>query len=99
MVAKDKCEPIWIVPFEIEFSCSAAFWIVAASLVKDSELTIKNVGLNPTRTGILEVMEQMGGNIEIMNKTEITGEPVGDIKVRSTDLKPFHIDDLSLIHI
>ncbi len=72
---------------------SAAFWMIAASIVPGSEIIIKNVGLNPTRTGILNVMEEMGCNFEIIEKTTIAGEPIGSIKVKYvSNLKPFKIE-------
>ena len=61
---------------------SAAFFIVAALIVPGSELTIQNVGLNPTRAGIVEVLRQMGGQIEEVNRREVGGEPVADLVVR-----------------
>ena len=72
---------------------SAAFWMIAASIVPNSEITIKNVGLNPTRTGILEVMDLMGCNYQIVEKSIIAGEPIGCIKVKTANnLKPFKIE-------
>ena len=72
---------------------SAAFWLVAGSIIPGSEITIENVGLNPTRTGILEILTQMEACIEIINKKEIAGEPVGDINVRHNgQLKSFTIN-------
>ncbi|KWW11339.1 MULTISPECIES: 3-phosphoshikimate 1-carboxyvinyltransferase [Peribacillus] len=65
---------------------SAAFFLVAAAVTKNSEVVLKNVGLNPTRTGILEVMKAMGADITIEKKTS-GGEPAGDITVRSSRLK------------
>lgn len=73
-----------VVPGDIS---SAAFWLVAASIVPDSELLITNVGVNPTRTGILDVLAQMGADIEILNPRIQGGEPVADLRVRSSDLK------------
>jgi 3-phosphoshikimate 1-carboxyvinyltransferase len=70
---------------------SAAFWLVAASIVPGSDLILQDVGLNPTRTGILEVLEQMGADITLLNVREVTGEPMGDIQVRSADLKATEI--------
>jgi len=64
---------------------SAAFFIVAGLIVKGSNFIIRNVGLNPTRTGILEVVERMGGDVEILNKHEISGELVADIRVQYTE--------------
>ena len=80
-----------IVPGDIS---SAAFWLVAGSIIPGSELIIENVGLNPTRTGILDVLEAMEANINIINKRDVAGEPVGDIKVYyKENLKPFKIND------
>ena len=79
-----------VVPGDIS---SAAFWLIAASIVPDSKITIQNVGLNPTRTGILEIMKEMGANFEIFNEQDVAGEPVGDIQVIYADkLKPFQIN-------
>lgn len=60
---------------------SAAFFIVAGLIVPNSEIIIKNVGINYTRTGILDVVRKMGGNIEILNQEENSGEDVADIRV------------------
>ncbi|WP_058486238.1 3-phosphoshikimate 1-carboxyvinyltransferase [Defluviitalea phaphyphila] len=65
---------------------SAAYFIAAALLLPNSELLIKNVGINPTRDGIITVFKQMGGNIELLNKKNTWGEPVADILVRSSKL-------------
>lgn len=70
---------------------SAAFLIVAALITPDSEIFIRRVGLNPTRTGILDALGQMGGCITIENPTEIAGEPVGDIRVKSSVLKAISV--------
>ena len=61
---------------------SAAFFIVAASCLKDSEIVLENVGLNPTRTAIIEVLQNLGAEIEIINLQEIGNEIVGDLLVR-----------------
>lgn len=66
---------------------SAAFFIVAGLILPNSEITITNVGINPTRTGIIDALIQMGGNIEIINKRTSGGEEVGDIVVKSSQLK------------
>lgn len=71
---------------------SAAFFIVAALLVPGSELTIENVGLNPTRAGIVHVLRQMGGRIDEVNAREIGGEPVADLVVRHSALKGIEVD-------
>jgi 3-phosphoshikimate 1-carboxyvinyltransferase len=73
-----------IVPGDIS---SAAFWLVAASIVPNSELLLENVGINPTRTGILEVLQAMGADIEQLNPREQAGEPVADLRVRSAPLR------------
>ncbi|WP_457569312.1 3-phosphoshikimate 1-carboxyvinyltransferase [Desulfurobacterium sp.] len=88
---------------------SAAFFMVAAAIVPGSEIVLKDVILNPTRTGILDVMEKMGVNFEIFNKRVVSGEEVGDIKVSySPDLKatviegdiiPRLIDELPVIAV
>lgn len=61
---------------------SAAFFIVAALLVPGSEVTATNVGINPTRTGLLGILGKMGAEIEITNQREVSGEPVADIRCR-----------------
>lgn len=61
---------------------SAAFFIVAGLIVPNSDFIIKNVGLNHTRSGIIDVVKRMDGNIEILNKTTVSGEEVGDIRVQ-----------------
>jgi len=73
-----------IVPGDIS---SAAFWLVAASIVPGSELLLENVGINPTRTGILEVLQAMGADIQQLNPREQAGEPVADLRVRSAQLR------------
>lgn len=73
-----------IVPGDIS---SAAFWLVAGAIVPDSELVIQNVGVNPTRTGILEALALMGADIQLENQREVAGEPVADLRVRSSPLK------------
>lgn len=77
-----------VVPGDIS---SAAFWLVAAAIVPDSELVIENVGVNPTRTGILEALAQMEADITLENQREVAGEPVADLRVRYSPLKPCHI--------
>ena len=72
---------------------SASFWMIAASIIQNSNITIKDVGLNPTRTGILDIMNMMGCNYEIFDQKVIAGEPIGNIKVwASNSLKPFVIE-------
>ncbi|XFA73343.1 3-phosphoshikimate 1-carboxyvinyltransferase [Thermosynechococcaceae cyanobacterium Okahandja] len=73
-----------VVPGDIS---SAAFWLVAASITPGSELLLTNVGVNPTRTGILEVLWEMGADITLENQRMATGEPVADLRVRSAPLR------------
>ncbi len=70
---------------------SAAFFIVAASISEGSDVTLQHVGVNPTRTGVLEILKLMGANIELLNEREIGGEPVADIRVRYAPLKGIQI--------
>ncbi|MDR3071793.1 MAG: 3-phosphoshikimate 1-carboxyvinyltransferase [Endomicrobium sp.] len=71
---------------------SAAFFIVAALIVTGSNLTIKNVGVNPTRDGLIEILKQMGADITLTNMREISHEPVCDIVVKYSKLKAVNID-------
>ncbi len=64
---------------------SASFFIVAGSIIPNSHLLIKDVGLNPTRTGFIEVLKKMGAKIEIENLREVANEPIGDVLVESGD--------------
>ena len=81
--AELNCQEI-TVPGDIS---SAAFFIVAALITPDSELLIRNVGINPTRTGVIDILKAMGGSIELLNERELSGEPVADILVRYSRLK------------
>ena len=65
---------------------SAAFFMVLGSIMPDSEITIKNVGLNPTRTGIIDVMKAMGADISVFNERTEGGEPTADMTVRTSSL-------------
>src|SRR5690625_27925 len=71
---------------------SAAFFLVAAALVPNSSLVLKNVGLNETRTGIIDVLLNMGASISITNKREISGEYLGDITITYNELQSTTID-------
>ncbi len=64
---------------------SAAFFLVAGSVLKDSEIVLKNVGLNETRTAIVEVLRNFGADIEVLNSREVCGETVGDLRVRGSE--------------
>lgn len=94
-----------VVPGDIS---SAAFFMVLGAVMPNSEITIKNVGINPTRTGIIDVFEDMGADMELVNKRSAAGEPVADIIIRSSKLKgttiggsviPRLIDELPVIAV
>jgi len=72
---------------------SAAFFIVAASIIPGSEVTLKAVGLNPRRTGLLEALRLMGADIALLNPAEHGGEPVADLRVRHAALKGARIPE------
>jgi 3-phosphoshikimate 1-carboxyvinyltransferase len=71
---------------------SAAFFLVAASIVPGSDLTIENVGMNDTRAGIVHALRQMGADIEELSAREVGGEPVADLRVRHAQLQGAQID-------
>jgi 3-phosphoshikimate 1-carboxyvinyltransferase len=94
-----------VVPGDIS---SAAFFMVAGLIVPDSELLIRGVGVNPTRTGIIDILRLMGGDIKLLNQREVSGEPVADILVKSSelcgieiagDLVPRAIDEFPVISV
>ena len=70
---------------------SAAFFMVAALIVPNSELLIRGVGVNPTRTGVIDILQAMGGDLELLNPREESGEPVADLRIRSSRLKAMEI--------
>jgi len=82
-----KPKPITI-PGDIS---SAAFFIVACLLLKNSQIRVKGVGVNPSRTGIIDVLKEMGANIVIENVDEVCGELLADIIVKSSQLKATRI--------
>ncbi|ALJ12506.1 3-phosphoshikimate 1-carboxyvinyltransferase [Sphingopyxis macrogoltabida] len=71
---------------------SAAFFIVAALIVPGSDITVANVGLNPTRAGLIEILQAMGGDIELLDARDVGGEPVADLRVRHSALKGIDVD-------
>lgn len=77
-----------VVPGDIS---SAAFFMVAALVTPGSELLIRNVGINPARTGVIDILTDMGGRIELTDAREVSGEPVADLLVRSSRLKGIDI--------
>ncbi len=85
---------------------SAAFWLVLGVLHPTAEIHIENVGLNPTRTGLLTILQRMGANVEIEHERDVAGEPVADLVAWSSqlhgihvggDLVPLAIDEISLV--
>jgi 3-phosphoshikimate 1-carboxyvinyltransferase len=94
-----------VVPGDIS---SAAYFLVAGLIAENSEITIKNVGINPTRDGIIDVIKMMGGNITFTNVNADSGEPTADITVKTSSLKgcviegdiiPKLIDEIPVIAI
>ena len=71
---------------------SAAPWLVAGLVHPNARIVVRGVGINPTRTGILDVLEEMGATMSITNHTEIGGEPLADITVESSDLRGVDIE-------
>lgn len=81
-------------PQTIEISgdiSSAAYFIAAGLIVPDSEIILQNIGLNPTRTGFLDVLKSMGADIEILDKRTVSNEITGDLRVCTSDLKSCEI--------
>jgi 3-phosphoshikimate 1-carboxyvinyltransferase len=87
---------------------SAAFFMVGASIAKDSQLTLRHVGINPTRVGIINILRLMGADIVIQNERDVGGEPVADITVKSAPLRgitipedqvPLAIDEFPVIFV
>ncbi len=72
---------------------SAAFFLVGASIADGSDLTLEHVGMNPTRDGVINILRQMGADIEVINPREVGGEPVADLRVRSAPLKGIRIPE------
>ena len=72
---------------------SAAFFLVAGSIAENSELVLEHVGINPTRTGVIDILRLMGGDITLENQREVGGEPVADLRVRSANLKGVEIPE------
>ncbi len=72
---------------------SSAFFMVAASIAPGSDITLEHVGVNPTRTGVIDILRLMGANIELNNQREVGGEPVADIRVRAAQLRGIDIPE------
>lgn len=87
---------------------SAAFYLVGASIAPGSDIVLEHVGINPTRTGIIDILRLMGASIELLNQRQIGGEPVADLRVRSAPLKgitvpkalvPLAIDEFPVLFV
>ncbi len=72
---------------------SAAFFMVGASIADGSDITLLHVGMNPTRTGVIEILKRMGANITLSNEKDVGAEPVADIRIQSADLKGITIPE------
>jgi 3-phosphoshikimate 1-carboxyvinyltransferase len=70
---------------------SAAFFLVGASIATGSDLTLQHVGINPTRTGVINILRQMGADIRVFNEQSVGGEPVADLHVRGSQLRGIRI--------
>ena len=87
---------------------SAAFWMIAAVCHPDAELLIRNVGVNPTRSGIITALKKMNAQLKLTDERQVAGEPVADVLVRTSDLKgielsgdtvPLLIDEIPVIAV
>ncbi len=87
---------------------SAAFFLVGASIAPNSDILLKHVGINPTRTGVIDILRLMGANIEVLNERIVGGEPVADLRVKSSELHgidipkklvPLAIDEFPVLFI
>ena len=72
---------------------SATFFMVAAAISPDSDVILEHVGINPTRIGVINILQQMGANLELLNEREVGGEPVADIRIRYAPLKGIQIPE------
>jgi len=70
---------------------AAAFWLVAGSIISNSTIILKKVGLNPSRTAILEILKHMGADISISNQSKTAKEPSGDIRINTAELNPLTV--------
>ncbi|BBA34699.1 3-enolpyruvylshikimate-5-phosphate synthetase [Methylocaldum marinum] len=87
---------------------SAAFFMVGAAIGEDADVTLRHVGVNPTRTGILDILRLMGADIQVLNPREMGGEPVADVRIRSSrlygieipqELVPLAIDEFPVLFV
>jgi 3-phosphoshikimate 1-carboxyvinyltransferase len=87
---------------------SAAFFLVGASIAPGSDLTLEHVGVNPTRTGVIDILRRMGADIQVLDEREVGGEPVADLRVRHAPLRgitiprelvPLAIDEFPVLFV
>ena len=78
---------------------AAAFWLVAAALHPDADLTLRGVGLNPTRSGLLDVLKEMGADIVVSEERIVGGEPVADLRARSGKLRGVKVDGPAVVRL
>jgi 3-phosphoshikimate 1-carboxyvinyltransferase len=87
---------------------SAAFFLVAGAIAPDANLLLRHVGMNPTRTGIVEILRLMGADLTVENPREVGGEPVADLRIRSSELRgidvprslvPLAIDEFPVLFV
>ena len=76
---------------------AAAFFMTAAAITPESDITLSDVGVNPTRTGFLDVLRAMGGDFEVLNERDLDGEPVADIRVRYRPLHATTVDGALIV--
>ena len=97
LIPNGRLDPLDItVPGDVS---SAAFLITAGAIVPDSDLTVKGVNLNPTRTGIIDVLGEMGADLTLSNLSEQAGEPMGDIQVKTSLLKGIEIGGETVVRM
>jgi 3-phosphoshikimate 1-carboxyvinyltransferase len=87
---------------------SAAFFLVAGAIAREGELLLEHVGVNPTRTGIIDILRLMGADLTLENQRTVGGEPVADLRIRASDLKgidvpselvPLAIDEFPVLFV
>ncbi len=95
LTAPDQLSAIDIdIPVDLS---SAAFFMVGAAIAAGSDLILEKVGVNPTRDGVIHLLQRMGAHIELLNPRDCSGEPVADIRIRSSQLKGIDIDHADVV--
>jgi 3-phosphoshikimate 1-carboxyvinyltransferase len=70
---------------------SAAFFLMAGAICRDADLTLEHVGINPTRTGVIQILQLMGADLQVLNERLVGGEPVADLRIRSSELRGIEV--------